>query len=40
MNNHTPYEKPEVVTITSELLLSSLGHSLSCTGFGGATHDC
>ena len=40
MKRNTGYEKPEVVTITSELLLSSLGPSLSCTGFGGATHDC
>jgi len=30
------YDKPKVTTLNSEVILSALGPSLSCTGFGGA----
>jgi hypothetical protein len=31
------YEKPKVMTLDGEAILSVLGPSLSCTGFGGST---
>lgn len=34
-----PYEKPEVKTITGDHLITILGPSISCTGFGGSTGD-
>ena len=30
------YEKPQVLTLDNEALMSALGPSLSCTGFGGS----
>jgi len=30
------YEKPKVLTLDNELLMTALGPSLSCTGFPGA----
>jgi len=32
------YEPPTILTIDNELLLSALGPSLSCTGFGGSVN--
>ena len=32
----TTYEAPKVITLGSSELISQLGPSLSCTGFGGA----
>jgi len=39
MTEKTTYEAPKVMTLGSRELMSQLGPSLSCTGFGGAV-DC
>jgi hypothetical protein len=37
--NHN-YEAPKVMTLGSQEILSVLGPSLSCTGFGGSVDGC
>ena len=39
MAPNTTYEAPKVITLDSRRIMSALGPSLSCTGFGGAV-DC
>jgi len=36
MKTNKVYEAPRVLTLDSEALLTALGPSLSCTGFGGS----
>jgi len=36
MKTNKVYEAPGVLTLDSEALLTALGPSLSCTGFGGS----
>lgn len=40
MANRTAYETPKVLTFGSQELMSQLGPSLSCTGFGGSVDGC
>lgn len=39
MKETKPYEKPEVTTIASDHIITILGPSISCTGFGGSAAD-
>jgi len=36
MNDRCVYEPPKVQTLDNEVLMTVLGPSLSCTGFGGS----
>ena len=36
MAPNSTYEAPKVITLDSRRIMSALGPSLSCTGFGGA----
>ncbi len=36
MRANKTYEAPKVITLDNDMLMSTLGPSLSCTGFGGS----
>ena len=40
MKSKKPYEAPSVITLDSGTLASTLGPSVSCTGFGGSVEGC